>query len=161
MTLPLQVQEARLEENIAKLNARLKDVRKRIARDRRRKLIRLKVMVGQLVLGDVYRNDKTRENVYLHLASGLTRPHDRAVFLARYPSKPGETISTPEQQRRRSKANTNLDWQLTLLIGAVMLNRAKVYQPFRTGLRAALPRKFNAKRDRGIIESMFDAVTKP
>ena len=160
MTLPLPVQEAYLEEKIAKLNAQLKEVRKRIAHDRRRKLNRLKVMVGQLVLEDIYRSDENRKHVYLHLARVLTRPHDRAVFLARYPRKPGETISTPEQQRRRSKANAKLDWQLTLLIGAAMLKRAKVNQKFRTYLRAQLTRMFNAKRDRAIIESMFDAATK-
>ena len=87
-TLPLATQEALLVAQIAKLEERLTEVRRRLSKDRRRKLNRLKIMVGQMVLEAMYERPKDREYVYLQLDRELTRPHDRAVLLSRFPASP-------------------------------------------------------------------------
>ena len=161
MTLSLVDQRSRLKAKIATCQGQLRVVEKKIGNQRRQLLVRLKVLVGQIATEEIYRVPSLREEMYDQLNSALTRKQDRAVFEARYPRGEDERISTPDQQRQQRTEIAKLDWRLSLLVGAELMNWMPMDPKIRPFLRGKIKERITNKRERAKLLEMLDEVTVP
>ena len=162
MTLSLVAQRDRLTARIEADQAKLAVVNDKIARRDRRHLQRLKVIVGNAILPHLYESEAARAKWHAHLDKVLTRPHDRAVLIARYPQAADPALlAKAQEQASASPEVAKLDWRLALLVGAVALNWARENPGWRKQLRELLDERVKGKRDRAIVAELYDSATEP
>jgi len=162
MTLSLVAQRDRLTARIEADRAKLAVVNEKIARNARGRRQRLKVIAGNALIPCLYKGEKARVKWHEHLDEVLTRPHDRAVFLARYPQAADPALlAVAQEQAAASPEIAKLDWRLALLIGAVALNWARENPAWRKQLRELLDERVKGKRDRAIVSESYDSATEP
>ena len=162
MTLSLTAQRDRLTARIEADRAKLAAVNEKIARRGRRRRQRLKVIAGTAMLPCLYKDEESRVKWHEHLDNVLTRPHDRAVFLARYPQVADpDLLAAAQEQASASAEIAKLDWRLALLVGAAGLNQARENSDWRKQLRALMDQSVTGKRDRSIVAELYAPATEP